>query len=470
MSGNPAGEDQPKTAPPKRSLFNKPSWAAPRNTGENVDFFRRANFAYNDIVAEEEEELKRKIAQRAKEQAAQDKANVASKDGKRRRISNQDEDNDENTTAGNEERAKHDTSAPSDKSISPITQDSRPLPESYDSSKEPLHTRSSNSVLGARESRPERASRNIISLDEDDDEPIRPINPPSIEDDDDDLAIVRPPPRQIEADQEQLSDEEFPELARKAREKERARLEQLERRSESQATPEPRSQSITRPASTQVESASPPAPDPVVQILITSPIPHTTPLIATRKLSQRLKDVRLAWCERQGFDPDTATLVFLTWREKRIFDVTTCKSLGFGLNNEGNVVLKGENNAFGGEFGRIHMEAVTEEIFKEQKKNKAAGYGDQANAEDELEEQFVPEQPAIETIKIVLKSKEFDELKLKVKPTTQMSRLINAFRHTNNIPQETGVHLVFDGDRLEPDMEVQETEISDMDYIDVFLK
>ena len=48
--------------------------------------------------------------------------------------------------------------------------------------------------------------------------------------------------------------------------------------------------------------------------------------------------------------------------------------------------------------------------------------------------------------------------------------MINAFRLTNKIGQEKEVYLLFDGDRLEPQTLVGDTELSDMDYIDVYVK
>ncbi|GKZ40163.1 hypothetical protein AbraIFM66950_002731, partial [Aspergillus brasiliensis] len=68
--------------------------------------------------------------------------------------------------------------------------------------------------------------------------------------------------------------------------------------------------------------------EPIVQILITSRIPNTRPLIVRRKMNQSLKDVRLAWCNRQHFNKEMQDSVFLTWKGKRLFDVTTCRSLG----------------------------------------------------------------------------------------------------------------------------------------------
>ena len=51
-----------------------------------------------------------------------------------------------------------------------------------------------------------------------------------------------------------------------------------------------------------------------------------------------------------------------------------------------------------------------------------------------------------------------------------MSKMINAFRSSNNIPGEKEVYLMFDGDKLAPESQVSETELSDMDTLDVIVR
>ena len=51
-----------------------------------------------------------------------------------------------------------------------------------------------------------------------------------------------------------------------------------------------------------------------------------------------------------------------------------------------------------------------------------------------------------------------------------ISRMINAFRLTNQISPEKKVSLLFDGEQLEPSTSVGITELSDMDNIDVYIR
>lgn len=49
--------------------------------------------------------------------------------------------------------------------------------------------------------------------------------------------------------------------------------------------------------------------------------------------------------------------------------------------------------------------------------------------------------------------------------------MVEAFRRANpEATEEKEVYLLFDGDRLEPETKVGETELSDMDHIDVYVK
>ena len=51
-----------------------------------------------------------------------------------------------------------------------------------------------------------------------------------------------------------------------------------------------------------------------------------------------------------------------------------------------------------------------------------------------------------------------------------MSRIVNAFRTVNRLGLDREVFLQFDGERLDPSTPISETEISDMDYIDAYVK
>jgi len=144
---------------------------------------------------------------------------------------------------------------------------------------------------------------------------------------------------------------------------------------------------------------------PCVSILVTSNIPKTNPLICKRRVGQTLKEVRLAWCQRQGFNEDMTSDIFLTWKGNKIFDVNTCSGMGISPDEEGNF----EEDVEGVKDKHLHFEAMTAEIFAERERSREAQY-------DGLEEE--PEETPEESIGIVLKSKGYGNFPTKVKPVS----------------------------------------------------
>jgi hypothetical protein len=54
--------------------------------------------------------------------------------------------------------------------------------------------------------------------------------------------------------------------------------------------------------------------------------------------------------------------------------------------------------------------------------------------------------------------------------STVISRIVNAFRLDKKIDSDKEVFLSFDGERLADESKVEETELNDMDYVDVYVK
>ena len=47
---------------------------------------------------------------------------------------------------------------------------------------------------------------------------------------------------------------------------------------------------------------------------------------------------------------------------------------------------------------------------------------------------------------------------------------MSAFQSQRNISEDKNISLMFDGERLEPNLTVKQTDIDDMDYIDVYVR
>ena len=411
--------DAPKPTLVKRPLFNQPAWSKPRTFQDSTDFFDRSSQVLARISVIDEHRRKKKASRQQQERTQS--RHKEEQEGKRRRLSDEKEQT-KVVDASNHE-SSHQTSAVIKKqqSSTGTSQSSHPA-ESLTPTTDILLSNTlaksyEETIVAAAEARKRGAPTNIVDLEGSEGS----MQGGESEQDDDQRLTVLTKSKPVIYDEFPASDEEFPELARKAREK--ARRKRLEADSAATVIPNPPpsaghndSQHLAVQAPQRVPT--PPPPDPVVSLLITSRIPNTKPLIVNRRLSQRLKDVRIAWCQRQQFTAEATQNVILTWRGRRLFDVSSCKSIGIGVDSLGNIVLKGEKDIFEEANRQIHLEAMTEETLEVLKKakeqTKAAEIIEDTN--EEMEGPTLPHSNQEQQIRIILKAKELKDFKLIVKP------------------------------------------------------
>lgn len=237
-------------------------------------------------------------------------------------------------------------------------------------------------------------------------------------------------------------------------------------------SPSSGSSAATRPSTFQFRAA-----EPIINILVTSQIAGTMAVSFKRKLSQRIKDVRVNWCDRQvingrALEENEKRDIFLTFRGTRLFDVSTGKSIGLQVNAAGNICLGGPNGNVYAD-GRIHLEAWTEELFTEFEKQRRLDQQRRAhNPLDELEaeeDEPEPQPDATPDIRIIIKAKGLEEFKVMVKPHTLIDKLIHAFKSKRKLPPESEVVLRFDGDKLEPQSMVGDADLEDMSSVDAYV-
>ncbi|KAF7597398.1 hypothetical protein BBP40_003645 [Aspergillus hancockii] len=210
--------------------------------------------------------------------------------------------------------------------------------------------------------------------------------------------------------------------------------------------------------------------DAIVRILITSKIENTRPLIIHRKISQALRDVRLTWCNRQNIPKERQSSIFLTWKGRRLFDFTTCRSLGADLGKgPADSLMHVDYLQHGSkEDIRVHMEAVTEDFLMPTNDRWAlptsySGWAQETAA-------TVDDSSECSSTRVVLKCPGFGYLNQSFSPNTQISELIAVFRDAKIIPTNREVYLVFDGDRLDPNARLTDYDMSDDDLVDVMVK
>ena len=391
----------------KRILFNKPSWSKPLALSDGANLFHRSNHVYVDSAAEAERGRKKRLARTERRRTRSKDSEVNSE--KRRRIS-WDED-EKNGSSSNENSNPVEIYT----AVSSAGEKGHEIPPSGVSAQEPslsptsvLQRYEAATFAKALEIEEYLKTRPSNSIDLDEGESLATqVDTINVE------TALASPSRPPEIDDQHPSDEEYPELARQAREKAQRKRHKAERVSTTPDLSHPigpdgylqRSQSLN-------QSTSPhPPPDPILQILITSAIPNTEPLIVSRRLSQRLKEVRVTWAQRQQFTPEFAETVFLTWRGRRLFDVASCKSLGITVSSNGNI--RSKRDTLDDLDGKIHMEAMTAAIFEAYKKAKIHEVVGEKEAP--TEEHIIAEQNKEPQMRIILKSKGIADVKILVK-------------------------------------------------------
>ncbi|KAK7734436.1 hypothetical protein SLS57_000130 [Botryosphaeria dothidea] len=389
-------------APPKqkRSFFKKPSWKQKVDNPDEDDptaMFDGSKQTFSAVMEEQERARVKKLQEQ--EEKARRKELKAARQGKRRKIARDEEQySDEDHVPAT--RVRYEATAQEHESV--------------------------------------LTSATVIDLgDSDSDDGISPAVNGAVK------QTSEPTPIDPDDDIDE-SDPELREIIRETRRKKRLEDE----RKAMQGTPpagagtqQGSSPGAARGVSTPL---TPPPQDPPVQLLITSRIPNTKPLIVARKLRQRLQEVRIAWCKKQGFDREMTDSVFFTFKGRRLFDVATCRSLGLDADCFGNVYMKGNPN-WDENDGRITVEAVTQEIYQENLREARRQREPEAERELELE----PE-PEPKKTKIIVKTKDFGDVKFTCSPETTFEKMARVSCGRLHLPADKRPYLLFDGERLEP--------------------
>ncbi|KAI6249653.1 hypothetical protein HI914_01683 [Erysiphe necator] len=449
----------------KRSIFSKQAFTKVNVAKDPVDFFSCAKKVYPRLLEEEERKRQDKFKRKERQRSEGYEDSI-------------EKSLDENQTVTNPSdglvSCTSNESSPQSPFLSSLCKESnrsRSLSNNEDSNS--LHSidlKSSriSSVKKRRLLSLETPSKPIIILESDDEEISQSQLDPFQND------ITCPPLRTHLANrQPDKIVEEYPEFIQQAREREKLKAKQ-------RLTAASFHEKTSRPSEENLNDVFDPEPkpalelDPTVELLITSDLEGTRPLRIKRKLSQRLKEARLTWCEKQHIRTDKSgkpleEVIFFTWRGKRLFDVTTCGSLGLKVRKNGEL-SPGQDGI--GSNGNIHLEAWTEDTLKA-KEEKDLENQALVNERDDNERESKSDKENGSTCKLILKAKDMEPCKIVVRPTTTIKKMAEAFRKAMAIPESTKISLHFDGDLLDPNSTIEDTELGDVDNVDtveVYLK
>ncbi|KAF3927091.1 hypothetical protein AA313_de0205794 [Arthrobotrys entomopaga] len=234
--------------------------------------------------------------------------------------------------------------------------------------------------------------------------------------------------------------------------------------------------------------------DVIIQILIVSDIEGTKPFVFNRKYTQTLGKVRETWGKMQHFTEEQLDRLILVWlNETRAFDSTVPRSLGVRFDKEGKMYVedKSRRTSAGrrdmeeqaamqqgiapGEC-RVYFTAMWIEDFEEMLRKREEAVEREREGEiweiSESEEEEVLTGITLNSkpMVIILKGKNFKELKLKVKPTMKISQVIDMIKDERKLEEDVDIELRFDGDELEEDTTLEDAEIEHEFQIDVVLR
>ncbi|EFY90251.1 hypothetical protein MAC_03766 [Metarhizium acridum CQMa 102] len=215
-----------------------------------------------------------------------------------------------------------------------------------------------------------------------------------------------------------------------------------------------------------------------IEILVTSVVPGTKPCCFKFLFDKQLRLARNTWLTLQHHkgilkDVQKEDDIVLTWRRQRVYTFSTLLTLGIRPQGNGRAVVDG-NGSKGLADGRtrVHMEAWTLDLFhemeREEELRRKRGAGELSDEDDRA---AAEEAPAPEVkIRVILKSRDLEDVNLTVRPETTVETLITGFRTQRSIGSDKDVGLWFDGDRLEEHVTMDEAEIDDMDTFEVHIR
>ncbi|KAM4055101.1 ubiquitin-2 like rad60 SUMO-like domain-containing protein [Hirsutella rhossiliensis] len=214
-----------------------------------------------------------------------------------------------------------------------------------------------------------------------------------------------------------------------------------------------------------------------VDILVTSTVPNAGPCRMKYLFDKPLRVVRDSWVAVQRRNGVQLPLqhdddVILTWRRKKVFIFSTLLNLGIRPQGDGRIQVDGHGReGLADSRTRVHMEAWTPELFQEMEQQEELRRKREAGELSESEDEAADESPTPEVkIRVILKARGLEDVKLTVRPETTVETLVVGFRTQRSIGSDKAVSVVFEGERLEEHVTMEDADIADMDLIDVHIK
>lgn len=202
--------------------------------------------------------------------------------------------------------------------------------------------------------------------------------------------------------------------------------------------------------------------------------PDVPPFGAKRGMSQNLGIIRktfILWLRKEGHtvsEEDEAN-IFLTWKRRKIYDVSTGVSLGW---NPSVAEDSSSSSTPGFMKGGILLEAWTQEDFDEwlaeEEKQRMMKRGDVV--QDVSDDEPVEEEVNKTMIRITIKEKDQEAFRLNVDSDAEIRLLVPAIRRMRKIPNDREIKLRYEGEWLGENGTVEEADIEDLCTVEMYLR
>ncbi|KAK4445651.1 ubiquitin-2 like Rad60 SUMO-like-domain-containing protein [Podospora aff. communis PSN243] len=199
--------------------------------------------------------------------------------------------------------------------------------------------------------------------------------------------------------------------------------------------------------------------DVIITFLVASPLENAKPIRVKRKMGQELGLILETWISMQmhkfnlNIDRDVIPSLFLTWKGKKVYKYTTPVSLGVQVDADGKLIST-DNEGY--QQNALYLEVWSEERYeehlkqKEQERNLRLGLvGASQDVSGDEGAPLTPEPVKRKEIKVILKAKEFEPVKLTIYDDTTVDQLVTAFRKKRNIAPSHSILIYFDGEHLD---------------------
>ena len=211
------------------------------------------------------------------------------------------------------------------------------------------------------------------------------------------------------------------------------------------------------------------------KVQVESTIPRTLvndkPVTFKLTSTDPLKGLKTTWCTVMQMNHAEVTVddTFFTWRGRRLYNTTSLR--GLGIATMGNDLLyagdMGDRRGFSADRRRVVLQAWTEELFEAHLAEEEREERRRRGELDEEEEE--PAAPAEEKIRVAMRPKQGEPVKVTATASSTIGDLVEKFRAKKSLPADVVVAVHFDGERLDEGISLQDADIGDDDQVEVHL-